>query len=147
MTELATRREYSDEDRRQAAIQYAINGNLAKVARSTSIPRTTLIQWSKLSLWDDVIVEVRHEKSQEHIAQYNIMVDMAQTKAIELIPSITSAREATLVACMSQDKGLLLQGKPTSITKSSTGLDAMVKKFEAIADSYNERQTRVISNQ
>lgn len=135
---------YSDEIRSQAAIQYAIKGCMTLVSEDMSIPRTTINDWKKEDWWDDIIVRVRQEKQQLHIAKYNNMVDLAQDKAIELIPTITSAREATLVACMSQDKGQLLQGLPTSISAKSEGMEALAKEFQALSEKMTADDIKVI---
>ena len=42
---------YSDEDRRAAALSYAIHGNVQKVSRSLDIPATTLYDWRKSEWW------------------------------------------------------------------------------------------------
>ncbi|VUX56307.1 protein of unknown function [uncultured Woeseiaceae bacterium] len=38
---------YSDQQRMEVAVLYAISGNAKKVAKSTGIPRTTIIGWKK----------------------------------------------------------------------------------------------------
>ncbi len=76
------------------------------------------------------------------------MVDLAQTKAIELIPGIKSAREATLVACMSQDKGELLSGRPTSRSDNAGSMRQLAGEFAKLSDEmYRERNKKVVSVQ
>jgi hypothetical protein len=139
---------YTQDQKNEAAILFASKGVMSKVSRALDIPETTLAEWkNKSEWWDGLVVAVRSEKSQEHIAKYNQMVDLAQDKAITLIPGITSAREATLVACMSQDKGLLLQGKPTSISGKSGDIQALAKQFKELSEQWNEKQVNVVSTQ
>lgn len=137
---------YSDEERTQAAIHYAVTGSLVKVERALGIPNTTVCTWKKQSWWDELVATVRSEKLEEHRAIYVSIVDKAQKRVLKDLPN-ASARDAMIIAGTATDKVRLHDGMPTSITQSATGLDAMVKKFEAIADSYNERQARVVSNQ
>jgi hypothetical protein len=87
------------------------------------------------------------EKQSEHIAKYNQIVDLAQDKAIELIPDVTSAREATLIACMAQDKGQLLQGLPTAIRGESDSIKKLAMEFRRIADDHDAIQASVVSTQ
>ena len=54
---------YTDEERRGAALEYGVYGNMAKVARTTGIPETTLFYWKNHSdWWDTLVVGVRGEK-------------------------------------------------------------------------------------
>ena len=137
---------YSDEERTQAAIHYAITGLLTKTSKATNIPQSTLSSWTKQSWWDDLIATVRSEKTQEHRAQFSKILDLAQDRMIEGMPNAT-AQQAAIIGGVAFDKLRLIDNQPTSITSKDSGLEAMVKKFEAIADSYNERQAKVISEQ
>jgi len=118
----------TQEDKNQAAIQYAIHGVMSKVSKDTSIPRTTLISWSDQDWWVDIIDTVRHEKQQEHIATYSRIVDAAQAVVLEKIED-ASASQASLIACQAQDKGLLLQGRPTSISSSAQTPQQVADQF------------------
>lgn len=137
---------YTDEQRIGAAVIYAAKGTYSAVIREMNIPKSTLSNWSKADWWDDVLVEVRTEKRDKHRAMYSKIVDKAQQQTLKTL-SKANAAQAHLIACQATDKVRLHDGMPTSIAKTSPGLDAMVKKFEAIADSYNERQARVVSVQ
>ena len=44
---------YTDEQRRSAALLYAIKGNQALVGRELDIPETTLSAWRKTEWWDE----------------------------------------------------------------------------------------------
>ena len=139
---------WTKEDREKACMIHAITGNMAQTAMQTQIPRTTLIRWSNTEEWVLLQVTIGHEKRTEHIASYNKMVDLAQTKAIELIPNITSAREATLVACMAQDKGELLSGRPTSRSDSGGSMRQLADEFAKLSDEmHRERTKRVVHTQ
>ncbi len=53
---------YTDEDRRRAALEYALTGSLTKVAKRTDIPRKTVSDWkNKSDWWVEVSAKVRHQ--------------------------------------------------------------------------------------
>ena len=168
---------YSDEDRRRAVVEYCVLGNTKKVAKTTGIPRTTINDWKKTDWWDEEIVKVRHEIDDQILAQNltNAMkagdeladrIENGDQKLLKVKRAIKhddgsveisedyelraepmKGRDLAVVTGIVQDKARIQLNLPTSITQSSSGLDAMVKKFEAIADAYNERQARVVSVQ
>ena len=139
---------WTREQKQQAAIQYAIQGSLKKIEDGPlSIPSPTVCGWKKEDWWVELVEELRTEKLQEHVAKYNQMVDLAQDKALELIPDMKSAKEATLVACMSNDKSLLLQGKPTSISGKAESMGALAAEFKALSAKWDEKQVNVVSTQ
>ncbi len=109
------RTEWTRDQKNQACIQYAIEGNLSKIARDTGIPRTTVNDWSKEEWWVESTVKLRHEKLQEHRAQYIKIVDLAQQQVLLKIGD-ASAAQANLIACQATDKVRLHDGMPTSIT-------------------------------
>ena len=69
---------YTDEQRTEAAIQYAISGNMKSVAKTIGIPRTTLVGWKQADWWNELVVTAHHEKADEHRARYSELVDKAQ---------------------------------------------------------------------
>ena len=158
---------YTNQQRREVVIEYHIKGNDQAVANSTGISRQTINTWRLHSdWWDELLGEVRHEIDDQILGQ-NLQI---ATKAGEnVLDSLENgdeklvwdkdkkehvikrvkpgAYQSMLVSGISQDKARVQLNLPTLITQTSSGLDAMVKKFEAIADAYNERQARVVSVQ
>ena len=131
---------YTDEQRRQAATQYAIQGVLSNIARDMDIPPTTLSSWKQTEWWDDITAEVRAENASRHRATYSQLVEAAQTKALELIPTMTSAKDALMVAAISTDKLRLADNIPAPTNAGSAGaLEALARRFEQLA-----RDNRVI---
>ena len=116
---------YSDQQRMEVVILYAISGNAKKVAKATGIPRTTIVGWKKTAWWKDAVTSVRSEKADEHRARYSELVDKAQKVALEKLPE-ASARDAMIIAATGTDKIRLADNKPTSIT-SSQASDAQIK--------------------
>ena len=54
---------YTDQQRTEAAIQYAVMGNMKAVAKIIGIPRTTLVSWKKSDWWDTAVENVRSGKA------------------------------------------------------------------------------------
>ena len=58
-------KQYTDEDIRQAAIEFALKGKFSAVERSLNIPRQTLQSWAKNSdVWEAMLSKTQHEKEQ-----------------------------------------------------------------------------------
>lgn len=143
---VATGSKYSDQERMNAAVQYAITGSLVKVEKATGIPDTTICTWKKADWWDEVVAKVRSEKSEEHIAIYTQIVDLAQQQTLDKLPEATAA-QASIIAATATDKALLLSGKPTSITGQSAGIQALAQQFKDLSEKWDEKQVRVVDTQ
>ena len=131
---------YSDEQRRMAATQYAIQGVMSNVARDMNIPETTLSLWKKTEWWDELTAEVRSAKSSEMRANYQKLVLAAQDKAIELLPTMTNAKDAMLVSAVAYDKLRLADNIPAPTNAGgASALEALAKRFEQLS-----RDNRVI---
>ena len=106
---------YTDEQRTEAAIQFAVLGNMKQVAKRTGIPRSTIIGWKDKDWWTEIVTTALSEKREQHIAKYSRIVDKAQDVTLEKLPEC-SAAQANLIACQATDKAQLLSGMPTAIT-------------------------------
>ena len=61
---------YSDDDRRQAVVEYCVHGVMSKVSDTTAISETTLSHWkNKSDWWDNAVAEVRSEINEQILAQ------------------------------------------------------------------------------
>ena len=137
---------YTDVQRKEAAIQYAIKGNLSSISRAIDIPRKTLSDWKQTDWWDEIVAEVRHAKSDEHIARYVQLVDEGQRIALEKLPE-ASARDAMIIAATATDKARLLLNQPTSISSNSASMSELQAQFEALAANHKAIQSTVIAVQ
>ena len=137
---------YSDQQRMQVVVLYAISGNAKKVAKATGIPRTTIVGWKKAEWWQDAVTSVRSEKADEHRAKYSELVDKAQQVALEKLPE-ASAAQANLIACQATDKIRLHDGMPTEITGKAESMSALAKQFDQLAQSFKEKQVNVVEVQ
>ena len=137
---------YSDEQRTQAAIHYAVTGSLVKTEEATGIPDSTIGTWKKQDWWVDLVGSVRNEKGEEHRATYSQIVDKAQRMTLEKLPD-ASAAQANLIACQATDKVRLHDGMPTAITGKTESMSSLAKQFDALAQSFKEKQVNVVAVQ
>jgi len=137
---------YSDQQRMEVAILYAISGNAKKVAKATGIPRTTIVGWKKQEWWQDAVTSIQSEKADEHRAKYSELVDKAQRVALKKLPEANAA-QANLIACQATDKIRLHDGMPTEITGKSTDMAALANEFRKLSEQWNEKQANVVETQ
>jgi len=123
---------YSDEQRMEVAVLYAVSGNAKKVAKDTGIPRTTIVGWKGQDWWQDVVEQLRAQNTDKALAKYAQMVDKAQDIALEKLPD-ASAAQASIIAATATDKGRLLLNQPTSITGKTTSIADLAKEFNKLA--------------
>ena len=77
---------YTDEQRRQAVVEFLVLGNMTKVAESIGIARQTLVHWKNESdWWDELYDKVQHEKGEEFDANLTKLVDSAFEQAQDRI--------------------------------------------------------------
>ena len=127
---------YSTEARTQAAMHYAITGVMSLVSKDTGIPEPTLSGWKKSEWWDDLITEVRSAKADEHRATYSQIVDLAQNKALELIPNMTDAKASLIIAATATDKVRLADNLPTTIRGDSESMKDLAAKFAQLSQEH-----------
>ncbi len=137
---------YSNQQRMEVAILYAISGNAKKVAKDTWIPRTTIVGWKKQDWWQDAVASVRSEKADEHRAKYSELVDKAQQVALDKLPE-ASAAQANLIACQATDKIRLHDGMPTEITGKAESMNSLAAEFRKLSQQWEEKQARVVAVQ
>ena len=147
MSELVpTGSKYTDNQRKDAATQYAITGTLSSIVKDTGIPQQTLSSWKQTDWWDSLVSEVRSAKQDEHIAKYTELVDAAQKITLAKLPEAT-AQQASIIAATATDKARLLMNQPTSISAKSDSINDLAKQFKALSDSFEEKQVSVVSIQ
>jgi len=106
---------YTHNQKAEAAIQFAILGNMKKVAKATGIPRTTIVGWKKQDWWVELVGTIQDGKAEEHRAMYVQIIDKAQKQTLKALPKANAA-QANLIACQATDKIRLHDGMPTSIS-------------------------------
>lgn len=138
---------YSDEDRRNVVVNYALYGNQEKVSEIVNIPSSTISGWRNHSdWWDDLLAEVRNAKQDEHIAKYTQLVGDAIDYAHANLDK-ASPKDALIMAATATDKARLLLNQPTSISGKSSDMTALAKQFEELSKKWDEKQVNVVSVQ
>ena len=139
---------WTKDQKTEAAIHYAVYGSLAKIERDLGIPKSTACIWKNKgdAVWVETVEQVQTEKGEEHRAMYVQIVDKAQRQTLDKLPDANAA-QANLIACQATDKVRLHDGMPTSISGKSEDMQALAKKFDAFAQSFNEKQVNVVSTQ
>jgi hypothetical protein len=148
---------YTDEDRRAAALSYAVHGIMSKVSRSLGIAETTLSLWKKSDWWESLTDEVRTEKQDIILAGLSRIAEKAISETEDRLDNgdvyvsqgqITrapvKAKEAMVIGAVALDKRQLLSNQPTTIRGDSSDMQALAKKFEELSRQHKER---VVSEQ
>ena len=153
---------YTDEDRRRAALEYALTGSLTKVAKRTGIPRKTVSDWkNKSDWWVEVSAKVRHQKEAKILADNEEVIDKAhreivdrldngdvqlvRTKnGVELHRVPVKAKDAAVIRGISDDKRRLSLNQPTAITGKSTDMVALANEFRKLSQQWDEKRINSI---
>lgn len=129
--------QYSDEQRRQAALNYAVLGNMTKVSEQTGISTQTLCDWKNHSDWWNVLLEeIREEKQDQIDALYTNGIHRAAERVLEKIEG-DDAKLLDLVktTAILFDKRQLVRNQPTSIRTDNTRqlLQELAEGFRSIS--------------
>ena len=145
---------YTQDVKNEAAIQYAIKGVLSKVSRAMDIPETTLQDWKQSDWWAALTVEVRAEKSDEHIARYHLLTTKALDKAekgIDKLPikglKAGDIKALVITAATTTDKARLLLNQPTSIKGDSDSIKSLTDMFTKLSQDHKNIQGSVVATQ
>ena len=154
---------YSHEVIVEAAIQYAMCGNVCKVARLLSIPRETVQSWRKQELWLETVTRFHHENQDALMAKYSkVALDSVSAQQERLDNGNTTIdkdgnerripvayRDLVIGAGTATDKVRLMLNQPTSISSTSNSqVDNLLKKLEEIGRLSEEKaKGRVVSEQ
>ena len=161
------RSKYSDEDRRRAVVEYCVSGLMTKVSLVTGIPNTTLSQWkNKSSWWDDLVVTVRTEISDQILSQNLQIATKAGERVLDSLENgdeklvwdknkgehvikrvKPTGKDSMVMSGISQDKARVQLNLPTSISSnigSEQHLEELMQKFKNLARSYDEKRVNSI---
>lgn len=156
---------YTDEQRREAVIEYGIHGNMAKVAEVTGIPDSTLSHWKHHSdWWVTLLGEVRNEISDRILPQNLQIAERANERVLDSLENgdeklvwdkekkehvikrvKPGAYQSMLVSGISQDKARTQMGLPTSITSNESVKDSinrLAQMFKDKSDQYKAEQLK-----
>ena len=141
-------RTYTDEERREAARQFAIIGSLQATERQTGIPRETMREWQDNSpVWQQSLAECRQSLTQDHIQSFQLLVTKSQQAAldrlehgdevvinrgmdgVEVVKRAVSGRDAMIMASIATERSQLLQRLPTSIHAGDDRLERIANRL------------------
>lgn len=162
MSELTTQSgsKYTDEDRRNAAMEYVMKGSLTAVERSTNIPKTTLSDWKQTEWWNELAIQAEALVEERIRAGANSIVDRCINETLDRVENgdhvldkegnikrvPMKGRDAAVVGAMWYDKRRLSLNLPTSIS-SSSGHKKLMDDLAAEFKRLSEQNRRVVSVQ
>lgn len=137
---MANTRQYTKEEKYEAAMHYMVTGNQTKTARELGIPQKTIQQW--ISRDDKDFVEAYIRASDTNLKKYDAKVSSLIDKALRVLekklehPEDISAKDAALVHNMLFDKRQIARARPTQIKQTDTSqLSQLAQAFAQIAQS------------
>ena len=156
---------YTDQQRREAVVEYGIHGNMTKVAEVTGIPETTLAGWKNHSdWWVTLLAEARSEISDRILPQNLQIAERANERVLDSLENgdeklvwdkekkehvikrvKPGAYQSMLVSGISQDKARTQMGLPTSISSNESvedGINRLAQMFKDKSDQYKAEQLK-----
>lgn len=154
---------YTDEDRRNAAMQYAITGKLTAVEQATGIPDATVQSWTKADWWEDLLQQARAVMEDEFRGKCHQVVEKATQVTLDRLENGDSVatkdgikqipmkgRDAAVIGAMYYDKLRLSLNLPTSISAGSgykNAMESLAQEFKRLSESYQKKDMGVVSVQ
>ena len=160
---------YTDEQRRQAVVEYCIKGNDQAVSDATGICRQSINRWRlHEDWWDELVGEVRQEINEQILAQNMEIATKAGERVLDSLENgdeklvwdkdkgehvikrvKPSGKDSMVISGISQDKARVQLNLPTQIQAQAADaqIQSFIKEFREISQSYKEKQTRVVSTQ
>lgn len=126
--------QYTDVDRRQAAVEYATYGNMVKVSEIVGIPDSTLYDWKKYDWWDELVGLIREQNKDQIESGYEQAIMKGIDGILDRIEhgdsyidkdgqerrKAVSLRDLSTATGIAFDKVRLIRNQPTSIKATST---------------------------
>ena len=163
------RSKYSDQDRRRAVVEYCVSGVMTKVSDATGIPDTTLSLWkNKSDWWDDEVAAVRNEINERILAQNLQIAQKAGERVLDSLENgdeklvwdkdkkehviklvKPTGKDSMVMNGIAQDKAQRQMGLPTQIHARAGDefTKSFIEKYAQIAQTFKEKQARVVSTQ
>ncbi len=146
---------WGDDKKAECAIALLACGSIEKAARQCHISPKTLGHWSRHDdRFNEVLENLQGEKALEHKHTYAKIV----TKALEAAErgideldgkdlSAGDIKALVVTGATATDKGLLLDGKPTSIQGDSKSMDQLAAQFRKLSAEHKLRQVNSIEGE
>ena len=152
---------YTDEDRRRAAVEYLIIGNMQKVSDSTGIPRKTLSDWKQSEWWEGLVADLRREKGEELDANLTKLIDSAFDQAQDRVDNgdyrvnkegklfrvPMGGRDLVIAGATVYDKQRLHRNEPTSIKGDTQSMAELADVFRKISRENTIRKINSIDGE
>jgi len=143
---------WSDDKKAECAIAVIACEAIEKAAKQCHISPKTLGHWTRHDdRFNEVLENLQGEKALEHKQAYAKIVTKALIAAErgidELDDKALSAGDVkalVVTGATATDKGLLLDGKPTSIRSDSRSIEQLAEQFKRISSQYEIRQVNSI---
>jgi len=156
---------YTNQQRREAVVEYGIHGNMTKVAEVTGIPETTLAYWkNKTDWWVTVFAEVCSEISGRILPQNLQIAERANERVLDSLENgdekliwdkakgehvikrvKPTGKEASVMGGIAQDKARVQMNLPTTITDNRSteeAIKALAKVFKDLSDEHKADQLK-----
>ena len=156
---------YTDQQRREAVLEYSVHGNMTKVAEVTGIPDSTLSHWKHHSdWWDTLLGNLRNEISDRILPQYLEIVEKANERQVDSLENgdeklvwdpikkkhvvklvKPTGKDASFMGGLAQDKARTLLGLPNFNTSNKSTEDAikdLAKIFKDLSDEHKAEQLK-----
>jgi len=161
--------EYTNDQRRQAVVEYAVKGSITAAAKALGMPRTTIQSWTSTEWWAENTAKIRDQIGDEILATNLQIVRASQSEILDRVhhgdcrmmpnpdydrgkriskanPQFievrqkVSARDLTITGGVAQDKARTsLYGLDMKATASSDQIDTLIKRFQAISQAHSEQ--------
>jgi len=146
---------WSDEKKAECAMAVLTYGSIEKAAKQCHISPKTLGHWSRHDdRFNEVLENLQGEKALEHKQAYAKIVTKALKEAERGIDELAGdklkagdIKALVVTGATATDKGLLLDGKPTSIRGESTSAQSKIDYFEKIERDYQLRKANSIQGE
>lgn len=154
-------RTHTLEEKREAALQYALCGTYLGAAKRCSFPvhDATIGGWAKTDWWQDLQQEIADELEDKIRAQYNQILDKAHTETLDRLENgdvifdskrgqqvrvPIKGKDAMTIGAIAYDKKRISLNMPTSITAQSgtKQMEDLAKQFANLARNFEYRQVR-----
>lgn len=150
---------YTNEDRKNFAVLYALHGNVRQVAKIMELPTKTAYNWIKADWFPRFYDEAKREYAELIEARLSDIVEKATvelldrleygdetlTKTGEIVRVKVSARDLTILLREGIDKIRLLQNKPQKLSAEvKFDVNQLERNLAEFADKYRDR---VVSTQ
>ena len=146
---------WGDDKKAECAIAVLACGSIEKAARQCHISPKTLGHWSRHDdRFNEVLENLQGEKALEHRQAYAKIVTKALKAAERGIDeldgkdlSASDIKALVVTGATATDKGLLLDGKPTSIQGDSKSIEQLAEFFREISREHKIRQVNSIEGE